>query len=154
MNQPFSIRPAGKEDIDILRSLFEKHLHALGYTPDARLDADMLGFPATYSAAQDLMLLATEEGGKVIGMAGLLQGEIRRLYVEPASRGSGVGRALVEALIRHAHAAGSPRLFAIIADDNDRSRRLFTGLGFATTGRRPADPAAQHCQVYEPNLPA
>jgi ribosomal protein S18 acetylase RimI-like enzyme len=152
MIPPFSIRTAVQKDTDVIQRLFQEHLRSLGCPPDARLDADILGFPATYAAAPDLLLLATEPGGEVVGMAGLLRGEIRRVYVAPASRGAGVGRALVEALIRHAQAARCRELCAIIADDNDPSRRLFTGLGFATAGQRPPDPAAQHCRIYRQTL--
>ncbi len=55
------------------------------------------------------------------------------LFVDPAVRGSGAGRALIEALKDIAEAAGSERLYWTTAPDNATARRLYDKV--ATTNR-------------------
>ena len=60
--------------------------------------------------------------------------EIDLLYVTPAHRGRGLGAALVAAAL----AAGGHDRAWIEADDQDRPRKLYERLGFATVWRRHA----------------
>jgi ribosomal protein S18 acetylase RimI-like enzyme len=55
------------------------------------------------------------------------------LYVAPAARGRGVGRALLEALVAELAARGAPRVVIQIAARNARALALFEGLGFRRT---------------------
>jgi putative acetyltransferase len=50
--------------------------------------------------------LVSEENGRLIGVAGLFDSEIQRLYVRPEAQRKGVGRALVEALEQEAKRRG------------------------------------------------
>lgn len=56
------------------------------------------------------------------------------MWVDPALRGAGVGRALVEAVIAQATAAGKRRLVLHIVSGNDRAGRLYGRTGFVPTG--------------------
>lgn len=135
------VRLAGVEDLPVIRAMFEAHLAALGYPPDPALDADMIDVLAAYRAP-DAFLLAVE-GRSVIGMGGVLAGEIRRIYVVPEHRSSGVARALIDVLRRRY--AGRR---AVVADDNLPARRLFERCGFARTGEVPDHPKMQHCRIH------
>ena len=55
------------------------------------------------------------------------------LYVLPAARGTGVGRALLEALARELAARGAPRVVLQVAARNGRALALFERLGFRRT---------------------
>jgi len=55
------------------------------------------------------------------------------LFVDPAIRGKGVGRALIEALEDIAMSKGSQRLYWTTAPDNATARRLYDSV--ATTNR-------------------
>lgn len=59
---------------------------------------------------------------------GRTAGEIEQVYVTPAWRGRGLGSALVRAAL----AAGARRVNWIVADDEDRPKRLYERLGFRT----------------------
>ena len=52
------------------------------------------------------------------------------LYVIPSARGQGVGRRLLEQLIREARALGSPRMTLEVAATNAAGRALYRSCGF------------------------
>ena len=97
------------------------------------LDEEMRHLTERYGA--DSLLLAYE-GNKALGCVVLCRrdeqtAEIKRLYVDPAARGKGAGRGLVEAAIARARAAGHRRIVL----DTHRSRleaaySLYRALGF------------------------
>jgi GNAT superfamily N-acetyltransferase len=89
--------------------------------------------------------LIAEDGGRLAGyavLAGLRdagQGvELRRMAVDPAQRGTGVGRGLLRAAVARArdqHGAG--RVWLDVKARNNRAWALYESEGFAPTG----DPA-------------
>ena len=60
--------------------------------------------------------------------------EICLLAVEPARRGQGIGRALVEAAIAEARARGARRLTLRVLETNSRARLLYEAAGFEVEG--------------------
>jgi ribosomal protein S18 acetylase RimI-like enzyme len=55
------------------------------------------------------------------------------LIVEPASRRRGVGRLLVDELVRRLAEKGAPRVVIQVAARNGKARGVFAGLGFRPT---------------------
>ena len=53
---------------------------------------------------------------------------LQDLYVDPAGRGTGGGRALIEAVAEAARARGSFRLYWLTQQDNDVARQLYDRL--------------------------
>ncbi len=51
------------------------------------------------------------------------------LYVEPSARGSGVGRALIEAVYRWADERGATRVYWHTEETNEQARRLYDRIG-------------------------
>jgi ribosomal protein S18 acetylase RimI-like enzyme len=96
------------------------------------------------AAPKDVVLVA-ERGGVVIGYtyAGLeeydymsLRGPAGALYdivVDPAHRGHGVGRALLDATLGALRSRGAPRVVLSTAEQNASAQRLFAGAGFRRT---------------------
>ncbi|KAA9152926.1 GNAT family N-acetyltransferase [Amycolatopsis acidicola] len=84
-------------------------------------------------------LLVAEDDGKVIGYALAARflvlyangpvTELQELMVDPAQRGRGVGRALVNAIIERARAAGAVE----VTVPTRRARDYYVKLGFAET---------------------
>ena len=64
--------------------------------------------------------------------------ELENVAVRPASRRQGLGRTLVERLLRIAREASSARIFLEVRESNHDARGLYSQLGFRETGRRPA----------------
>jgi GNAT superfamily N-acetyltransferase len=83
----------------------------------------------------DGRLLLAEHGGRVAGLACLRRirpdvGEIKRMYVRPESRGRGIGRALLEALIAEAREIGYPRVRLDSTRFMKEAHSLYRSVGF------------------------
>ncbi|NDV01569.1 GNAT family N-acetyltransferase [Pseudoroseicyclus tamaricis] len=57
---------------------------------------------------------------------------LQDLFADPAVRGQGVGRALIEAVYAAADAAGAPHVYWITQDSNATARRLYDRIGELT----------------------
>lgn len=82
-----------------------------------------------------------DEGAPALGfiLARALAGEaeILTVAVRPALRRRGVARALLEAAVGAARAAGAQTLFLEVACDNTPAIGLYQAAGFGQAGRRP-----------------
>jgi len=102
-------------------------------------------FLATQINETNVILLVAERDGEVLGYtyAGLegqdymsLRGPAGALYdivVDPAHRGQGVGRMLLDATLRELEAKGAPRVVLSTAEQNEPAQRLFAHAGFRRT---------------------
>ena len=90
-------------------------------------------------------LVALADGGRVAGWAALSPVSARKVYAGVAEvsvyvggefRGAGLGRALLEALVRESEAAGLWTLQASIFPENVASLALHGSCGFREVGRR------------------
>ncbi|HEY1259868.1 MAG TPA: GNAT family N-acetyltransferase [Stellaceae bacterium] len=96
--------------------------------------AEVAGLPGSYARPDGVMLIAWAEGE----MAGIVayrrheraSCEMKRLYVRPGFRGSGLGRRLCEALIADARAHGYRRMLLDTVASMAAARRLYEALGF------------------------
>ena len=109
---------------------------------------------ADYFATQldrpGVVLLVAERAGKVVGYAYAgqegydymsLRGPAGALYdivVDPAHRGGGIGRQLLEAALAALKAGGAPRVLLSTAEGNTAAQRLFLSAGFRPTMREMA----------------
>jgi ribosomal protein S18 acetylase RimI-like enzyme len=93
----------------------------------------------------NVVVLVAERAGDVVGYtyAGVegydymsLRGPAGVLYdivVDPAHRGHGVGRLLLEAALRALEGQGAPRVVLSTAEQNETAQRLFARAGFRRT---------------------
>ncbi len=87
--------------------------------------------------------LVDEEGGAVIGYAGLRavvgarDADIQTIALGAGHRGEGRGRALLRALLAEAGERGVSDVFLEVRADNPVAAALYRSEGFAELGRRP-----------------
>lgn len=91
---------------------------------------------------QDFNGLIAEVDGQPMGLAHYLFHRhcwkvenvcyLQDLYVDPAARGTGLGRALIEAVYAAADANGTPAVYWLTQDFNDTGRRLYDRIGKLT----------------------
>lgn len=125
----------GPADYAPARELFEEYQAEIGIPlcfQNFQHELDTL--PGAYAAPRGRLLLAFQ-GGLPAGCVAirLLDAhtcEMKRLYVRPALRGVGIGRALVERAIAEARRAGYERMRLDTLESMRAARALYTSLGF------------------------
>ena len=98
-------------------------------------------------AGDDNFVLGAFDAGQLVGMAGFYRrqgekirhrGEIWGVYVARQHRGKGLGRALLEELIRQLRSSPGLEQVALgVSAGNVSAKRLYESLGFETYGREP-----------------
>lgn len=110
----------------------------------------------TFYGAPHRLYVALNSDGDAVGVVGLrlltpTTGEVRRLYVDSASRTGGLGRRLVEQLIADAVDAGLEKLVLTTLPTMEHARLLYLSLGFNATGPYVEDPT-EDVEYYELDL--
>ena len=139
MDAPVIIQECrSRDDLARVRELFEEYQAGLGISLEFQGFAhELASLPGAYAAPAGALLLAMEDG-KPAGCIALRplaerEAEIKRLYVRPAFRGSGLGERLVDAVTRRARAAGYRALRLDTLASMEAAMRLYARLGFVET---------------------
>ena len=121
-------------DIAHARELFEEYAAWLNVDLCFQGFADELAtLPGKYAPPRGRLFLAGDPPVACIALRPLDEagvGEVKRLYVRPPARGTGLGRALVETVLSHARAIGYRELRLDTADWMADALRLYGRLGF------------------------
>jgi ribosomal protein S18 acetylase RimI-like enzyme len=147
-----SIRPAAPADLPALGrlgALLVRLHHAFDparfVAAPSRTEHLYAAFLGEQLKQPNIVVLVAESGGAVLGYtyAGVegndymaLRGPAGVLYdivVDPAHRGHGVGRLLLDATLAALAARGAPRVVLSTAERNEAAQRLFARAGFRRT---------------------
>lgn len=134
-----TLRPLRADDRDVWQRLYE------GYQAFYKRENLPQSFYDTVFArlmsgdADDFSGLVAEIDGELVGLThyvfhpNLLRPEgvcyLQDLFTVPATRGKGVGRALIQAVYAAADAAGVPTVYWLTAEDNYAGRMLYDRVG-------------------------
>jgi ribosomal protein S18 acetylase RimI-like enzyme len=125
----------GADDIAAAKRLFEAYAASLDVDLCFQNFAQELAtLPGDYAPPAGCLLLARVRDAAVgcVALRPLADGtgEIKRLYVDPALHGAGIGRALADAVIGRARMIGYDEVKLDTLATMKRARALYASLGF------------------------
>ena len=147
-----SIRPASSADVRAIGRLgaalvrlhheldAERFLEATAQT-----EHGYASYVRSQLANREIIVLVAERDGEVLGytFAGIEgvdymslrgpAGVLHDIVVDPAHRGLGIGRALLDATLDALEERGAPRVVLSTAERNESAQRLFARAGFRRT---------------------
>ena len=155
------VRPLRGDEAKLLKDL---RLRALADAPTAfaHTHAEIAAKPDTYwddmtaSVTTGDVLFVAEDDGRALGMAfGILQHDrpalthLGGMWVDPAARSAGVGRALTSAVLDWARARGFERIGLWVTEGNAPAVALYERMAFRRSGRRDRHPVYQDLDIVE-----
>jgi GNAT superfamily N-acetyltransferase len=132
-------------EVDAVRGLFVEYQAELGVDLCFQgFDEELAGLPGDY-APPGGCLLAARQGGELVACVALRRldqatCEMKRLYVRPSQRGSGLGRALAEAVIDEGRRIGYERMRLDTLPEMSEAAALYERLGFREIDPYTANP--------------
>jgi putative acetyltransferase len=126
------------EQISMARDLFQEYASALGVDLEYQgFAAELAALPAPYEPPRGALFIAYVDGAAAgcVALRPLSDGtaEMKRLYVRPSYRSSGVGKYLVDAVIDAARQADFPTLRLDTLASMTAAQALYRKLGFVET---------------------
>ncbi|TCP13718.1 GNAT family N-acetyltransferase [Simplicispira metamorpha] len=134
-----AIKPAiFPEDLERVITIFREYVASPSVNLDFQdYESEFAALPGKYAAPEGRLLLAWKNGA-VVGCAALRKVdasvcEMKRVYVQPAARGDGLGRRLVESTIAAAREAGYSRICLDVLPEFTQAQHMYASLGFRPT---------------------
>ena len=131
--------PAESAQFEATREIFREYAKSLDIDLCFQnFDAELAGLPGDYAGPAGHLLLAYVDGA-LAGCGGFRPladcdyanaCEMKRLYVRPAFRRFGLGRALAQALLDEARRAGYSVMLLDTLDEMETARELYASVGF------------------------
>lgn len=133
------ISPTQPEQIEAVRGLFREYAAALGVDLCFQnFEEELATLPGDYAPPRGALFLAKADG-ELAGCCALRAcdaadypnaAEMKRLYVRPNFRGTGLGRELAQAALDAAREGGYSCVLLDTLDDMEAARSLYEDLGF------------------------
>jgi ribosomal protein S18 acetylase RimI-like enzyme len=138
LEPPFQIAPVRTAaDLEATITIFRTYAASLDVDLAYQdFEGEMAVMPGKYAPPAGELLLARDASGRAVGCVGLRPldapgcCEMKRLYVCPDARGSGLGRGLVDALIEAAERIGYREMRLDTLPSMAEARGLYRNSGF------------------------
>jgi putative acetyltransferase len=124
------------------RALFGEYWRSFGFTPCFQgFDRELESLPGAYAPPRGALLLLPGRGCVALRPLDAETAEMKRLYLRPAARGAGLGRALAAAAIAHAREHGFARVVLdTMAEQMPEAVALYRSMGFREAPAYLAEP--------------
>lgn len=126
-------------ELPLVRALFTEYAGSLNIDLCFQnFDAELDALPGDYAPPRGTLVLA-RAGSELVGCCAMRPldatdypnaCEMKRLYVRPVLRGSGVGRRLAEAVMEAAQQAGYATMLLDTLSEMETARAMYQDLGF------------------------
>jgi putative acetyltransferase len=133
------------EDLAVVRELFQEYWNSFGFTPCFQgFGAELAGLPGPYAPPGGGLALASVDG-RTAGCAAYRRldderCEAKRLYVRPEFRRQGIGRALLDWVMKEARRNGYREIVGDTMPVMERALEMYARAGFERTGPYSATP--------------
>lgn len=127
------MRDAGPDDVAAVRGLLHEYERLLGVDLGFQgFEEELASLPGDYDPSRGGALLVTDELDGCVALRRLDAEtcELKRLFVHPAGRGSGRGRALLEAALARADELGYRRVRLDTLPSMEAAQALYRTVGF------------------------
>jgi putative acetyltransferase len=125
------------EQFQMVRQLFEEYAASLSFNLCFQnFQQELDGLPGGYAPPDGCLWLATCDRGEAAGCVALRRlepgiGEMKRLYVRPEYRGTGLGKRLAQKVLEEAGSIGYRQIRLDTTPEMTEAIRLYESLGFA-----------------------
>jgi len=126
-----------QEDVEAARTLFNEYASGLGISLCFQnFDRELNNLPGDYAPPDGRLLLAKDEDDQIAGCIAMRKlgpavCEMKRLFVRPAYRGTGLGRILVNTIIDEARKLGYTHMrLDTLPGRMDKAIALYQAIGF------------------------
>ena len=158
MQTPITLRPiAAGDDAALARAIRDTLTEYGAAKPGtAYYDAATDLLPALFARTPRSAYFVAEQGGAVLGGGGIFPTpglppdtvELVKLYLLPAARGRGVGKALINNCLQAARAAGYARVYLETMPELTQAVPLYEQLGFTYLPQPLGDSGHFGCQLW------
>jgi len=158
MTTDMTIRPIAPGDAAALASVIRSTLSEFGAAKPgtAYYDAATDHLPELFAATPRSAYFVAERGGEVLGGGGIFPTEnlpadtveLVKLYLLPAARGLGVGKALIQQCLDAARAAGYARVYLETTEELTQAIPLYEHLGFSYLSEALGNSGHFGCQIW------
>ena len=130
-----------RSDVEEVRALVREYAASLPFALDFQdFDRELNELPGDYAPPKGALLLARGAGCVGLRPIDKTTCEMKRLYVRPSARGTGLGRRLAEAAITEARTLGYKRMRLDTVPGMDSAQSLYERLGFEDIAPYRANP--------------
>jgi GNAT superfamily N-acetyltransferase len=139
--------PVTDADLDDIRALLREYEATLAFPLDfQQFDREVAELPGAYDAPRGALLIA-RQGEEAAGCVALRPiapeiCELKRLYVRPEARGTGLGRRLAEAALAEARRLGYRRIRLDTVPGMEAAQSLYARMGFREIDPYTTNPVA------------
>lgn len=120
--------------MDEIRQLFQEYQSSLGFQLDFQnFQQELQDLPGAYAPPRGHIILESGAGCVALRPLDDTTCEMKRLYVRPDQRGTGLGRRLAQQIIEKARQLGYQRMVLDTLDTMESALTLYRSLGFEET---------------------